>query len=255
MSTGLISRNSSIKERLWQQCQTILVVEDDFLLCEALGDHISRGNKFAVHGTGTLREAAAALNDKGNSVAAMILDVHLPDGDGRDFCARLRQQGCNLPVIILSGANSLDDIVRGLNAGASDYIVKPFAPDELMARLRAALRVFDLSEHATFTIGCYVFHPAAKQLEDVASKRCVRLTEKEVAILKVLYRSDARPVGRQMLLDEVWGFHPTVTTHTVETHIYRLRQKMELDPKRPVMLVTDPAGYILHPDVGAAASM
>ncbi len=233
--------------------QNILIVEDDYLLCEALADYLSRGNKFTVIEAGTLREAEVALHDKVNPVAALILDIDLPDGNGRDFCVKLRQQDCNLPVIFLSGANGLNDVVRGLDAGASDYIVKPFGPDELVARLRAALRIFDLSEDATFTIGCYTFHPSARRLEDVGRKRRVRLTHKEVAILKVLYRSDTRPVARQVLLDEVWGHNQTVTTHTVETHIYRLRQKMELDPRRPLLLVTDPLGYALYPNAGAAA--
>lgn len=231
---------------------TVLIVEDDFLLCQALGDYISKGNKFTVRDAGTLREAEAALNGN-NPVAAMIIDVNLPDGDGRDFCARLRRQGRSFPIIILSGANSPADIVRGLDAGANDYIVKPFGPEELMARLRAQMRVFESSDEASFAIGCYRFHPATRQLQEMGSKRRVRLTHKEVAILKVLYRSDMRPVPRQMLMQEVWGYNPAVTTHTLETHIYRLRQKMELDPRNPVLLVTGRSGYVLDPAVGAAA--
>lgn len=232
--------------------QKILIVEDDYLLSEALAGYLSRGNKFSVVEAGTLREAEVALNDKVNPVAALILDIDLPDGNGRDFCVKLRQRGSNLPIIFLSGANDVNDVVHGLEAGASDYIVKPFGPDELAARVRAALRIFDLSEDATFTIGCYTFHPSARRLEDMGRKRRVRLTHKEVQILKVLYRSATRPVTRQVLLDEVWGYNPTVTTHTVETHIYRLRQKMELDPRRPLLVVTDPLGYALYPNAGPA---
>jgi DNA-binding response OmpR family regulator len=232
---------------------TVLVVEDDFLLCQVLGQYISNGNKFTVRAAGTLREAEAALNGKDNPVAAMIIDVNLPDGDGRDFCARLRRQGRSFPIIILSGANRPADIVRGLDAGANDYIVKPFGPEELMARLRAQMRVFESSDDASFAIGCYTFHPSTRHLQERGSKRRVRLTHKEVAILKVLYRSDTRPVPRQILMQEVWGYNPAVTTHTLETHIYRLRQKMELDPRNPVLLVTERLGYVLDPDVGAAA--
>ncbi len=185
--------------------QKILIVEDDYLLREALVDYLSRDNKFSVVGAGTLREAEAALNDKAKPVAVLILDIDLPDGNGRDFCVKLRQRDCNLPVIFLSGASGVEDIVRGLDAGASDYIVKPFGPEELKARVRAALRIFDSSVDATFAIGCYTFHPSARRLEDMVRKRRVRLTQKEVAILKVLYQSDTQPVARQALLDAVWG--------------------------------------------------
>jgi DNA-binding response OmpR family regulator len=232
---------------------TVLIVEDDFLLSHVLEQYISKGGNFAVRAAGTLREAEATLDGKDCPVAAMITDVNLPDGDGRDFCARLRRQGHNFPIIILSGANSPADIVRGLDAGANDYIVKPFGPDELMARLRAQMRVFESSDDATFAIGCYTFHPSTRHLQEMGSKRRVRLTHKEVAILKVLYRSDTRPVPREVLLREVWGYNAAVTTHTLETHIYRLRQKMELDPRKPVLLVTERLGYVLDPAGGAAA--
>jgi DNA-binding response OmpR family regulator len=232
---------------------TVLIVEDDWLLSEALADYISQGSRFDVREAGTLREAEVALNDKDRPVSVMIVDVNLPDGDGRDFCARLRRQGRKLSIIILSGANRLEDIVRGLDAGADDYIVKPFGAEELMARVRAQLRAFENSGDATIAIGCYTLHPSTMQLHEMGKERRVKLTQKEVAILKVLYRSDTRPVTRQVLMQEVWGYNPAVTTHTLETHIYRLRQKMELDPRNPVLLVTGPAGYVLNPTVGAAA--
>jgi DNA-binding response OmpR family regulator len=177
----------------------------------------------------------------------MLLDIGLPDGDGCELCARLRRQGVRIPIIMLTGADSEADVVRGLDAGANDYIAKPFRLNELLARLRAQLRVFDNSEDAVFQIGPYEFRPSGKLLLDAAQNRKIRLTEKESAILKFLYRAGDRPVSRQVLLNEVWGYNSSVTTHTLETHIYRLRQKIESDPAHARILVTEPGGYRLVP--------
>ncbi|HYI83839.1 MAG TPA: response regulator transcription factor, partial [Acetobacteraceae bacterium] len=170
--------------------------------------------------------------------------------DGRELCARLRKQGLKIPVIMLTGADAEQDVVRGLDAGANDYIAKPFRLNELLARVRAQLRVFDNSEDAVFTIGPYMFRPSAKLLLEPARNRKIRLTEKESAILKFLYRAAGRPVGRQVLLNEVWGYNSAVTTHTLETHIYRLRQKIEPDPANTRLLLTEGGGYRLDAHAG-----
>ena len=151
-----------------------------------------------------------------------------------------------MPVIMLTGSDGEADVVRGLDSGANDYIAKPFRANELLARLRTQLRLFDGSEEAVFTVGPYTFRPAKKLLQDPAKNRRIRLTDKELAILKFLYRSDARPVGREILLHEVWGYNPAVTTHTLETHIYRLRQKLETNPANPALLLTEQGGYRLN---------
>ena len=153
-----------------------------------------------------------------------------------------------MPIIMLTGSDAETDVVRGLDSGANDYIAKPFRLNELLARLRAQLRIFENSEDAVFTIGPYTFRPSAKLLQDPAKNRRIRLTEKEAAILKYLYRAGGRPVGRQILLNEVWGYNSAVTTHTLETHIYRLRQKIEPDPANACLLVTEGGGYRLDPE-------
>jgi DNA-binding response OmpR family regulator len=152
-----------------------------------------------------------------------------------------------MPIIMLTGAMDENDIVSGLNAGANDYMVKPFRANELLARLQAQLRRFDTSEAAVFTIGPYTFRPSAKLLVGTNSKQRIRLTSKEVDILKLLYRHANRAVSRQVLLDEVWGYNAGVTTHTLETHIYRLRQKTESDPTNCRLIMTAPGGYRLDP--------
>jgi len=178
---------------------------------------------------------------------AILLDVGLPDMDGRELCRLMRRNSVRSPILMLTGADGEADTILGLDAGANDYITKPFRLNVLLARLRAQLRQHEQSEDAVFTIGPYTFRPSAKILLDQAGRKKVRLTEKETSILKYLYRAGARTVGRDALLNEVWGYNAGVTTHTLETHVYRLRQKIERDPAHAEILVTEPGGYRLVP--------
>ncbi len=228
----------------------LLIVDDDAALRSTLAEQLEVDGEFAPAEAGTAAEAEAMLSGDQGRFDAVLLDIGLPDGDGRDLCAKLRKAGVKVPIIMLTGADAESDVVRGLDAGANDYIAKPFRLNELLARVRAQLRVFDNSEDAVFTIGPYSFRPAAKLLLEVAKNRKVRLTEKEAAILKFLYRSGGKPVGRQVLLNEVWGYNSAVTTHTLETHIYRLRQKIEPDPGNARLLLTEGGGYRLDPAAG-----
>ena len=223
----------------------ILIVEDEAALRATLAEQIATDGDFTMDEAGSLAEAEAKLAVADARYDTVLLDIGLPDGDGRDFCAKLRRDGRKMPVIMLTGADAESDVVRGLDAGANDYIAKPFRMSELLARLRAQLRVFDSSEDAIFTIGPYLFRPSAKLLLEPARNRKLRLTDKEIAILKYLYRAGGKPVPRQVLLNEVWGYNSAVTTHTLETHIYRLRQKIEPRPGETTLLVTEPGGYRL----------
>ncbi len=226
----------------------ILIVDDDQLLRETLSEQLSVDGEFIAAEAESAVRAEQLLAAREARFDAVILDVGLPDGDGRDLCAKLRRHGLKVPIIILTGSDGETDVVRGLDAGANDYIAKPFRLAELLARLRAQLRIFENSEDAVFTIGPYTFRPAAKLLQEPARSRRIRLTEKEAAILKFLYRAGTRAVARQVLLNEVWGYNAAVTTHTLETHIYRLRQKIEPDPSNARLLVTEGGGYRLDPE-------
>jgi DNA-binding response OmpR family regulator len=232
----------------------ILIVEDDAALRATLAEQIMLGGEFRIVEAETAADAAAKLGEDGARYDAILLDIGLPDGDGREFCAKLRRGGQRMPVIMLTGADAERDVVRGLDAGANDYVAKPFRLGELLARLRAQLRVFDNSEDAVFAIGPYVFRPAAKLLLEPAKNRKIRLTDKESNILKFLYRAAGKPVPRQALLDGVWGYSKGVTTHTLETHIYRLRQKIEADPSRTRLLLTVAGGYGLDARAGQEAA-
>lgn len=225
--------------------RSVLIVDDDPAVRETLMDQLGLDGEFTPATAGTAAEAESILVAENARFDAILLDIGLPDGDGREFCAKLRQKGIVVPIIILTGADGEQDVVRGLDSGANDYIAKPFRLNELLARLRAQLRVYDSSEHAVFTIGPYVFRPALKQLVEPQKNRKIRLTEKEAAILKFLYRAARKPVPRQTLLNEVWGYNSAVTTHTLETHIYRLRQKIEPDTGDTRLLLTEGGGYRL----------
>ncbi len=232
----------------------LLIVDDDAALRQTLAEQLSLDGEFLPAEAETAKDAEEMLTGAESRYDAVLLDIGLPDGDGRELCARLRKQGLKIPVIMLTGADGEQDVVRGLDAGANDYIAKPFRLNELLARVRAQLRVFDNSEDAVFTIGPYMFRPSAKLLLEPARNRKIRLTEKESAILKFLYRAAGRPVGRQVLLNEVWGYNSAVTTHTLETHIYRLRQKIEPDPANTRLLLTEGGGYRLDAHAGQAAA-
>ena len=225
----------------------ILVVDDDQRLCAMLLEQLAVDGEFSAEGAASIAEAEAALVGRAR-FDAVILGVSLPDGDGRDFCVRLRRQGLKVPIIMLTGAGGEADVGRGRDSGANDCIAKPFRLAELLARLRTQLRIFENSEDADFTIGPYLFRPAAKILHEPAQNKRIRLTEKEAAILKYLYRAGATAVPRQVLLNEVWGYNANVTTHTLETHIYRLRQKIEPAPGVARLLITEAGGYRLDPE-------
>jgi DNA-binding response OmpR family regulator len=225
------------------QQKTLLIVDDDDELREALAEQLELHEEFkviqAANGSEGLR--------LGKSVNAdlILLDVDLPDMDGREACRLLRKGGLTTPVIMLTGQTSDSDTILGLDAGANDYVTKPFRINVLLARLRAHLRQHERSEDAVMTIGPYEFHPALKLLVDQSQKK-TRLTEKETNILKYLYRAGGKPITREELLTEVWGYNAGVTTHTLETHVYRLRQKIEPDPANARLLMTDAGGYRLQ---------
>ncbi len=223
----------------------ILLIDDDEALRQSLSEQLRLHEEFDTAEAAT---AAAGIElAKSEYFDLILLDVGLPDMDGREVCRLMRRGGVKSPIIMLTAAESDADTILALDAGANDYVTKPFRLGVLLARMRAQLRQHEQSEDAVFTIGPYTFRPSAKLLTHGESKKKVRLTEKETSILKYLYRSGDAVVGRDKLLGEVWGYNAGVTTHTLETHVYRLRQKIEEDPSAAEILVTEPGGYRLVP--------
>jgi DNA-binding response OmpR family regulator len=234
----------------------ILIVDDDRALRSTLAAALETDGAFAVTQVDNAAEAVARAQTRALRFDAVILDLALPDADGCELCARMRRGGLRMPIIMLTGRTSEQDVVRGLDAGANDYVGKPFRLAELRARLRAQIRAHETSEDAVLMIGPYHFRPGERTLHDPVDNRRIRLTDKETAVLKFLYRTGAKPVARQTLLREVWGYAKGASTHTVETHIYRLRRKIEPDPGSAQILVNEEGGYRLaqnRPNRGLSA--
>jgi DNA-binding response OmpR family regulator len=222
----------------------ILVVDDDGVLRDSLVEQLSLYEEFDIEQEGSA--AKGVQKARQGRVDLLVMDVGLPDMDGREAVKLLRKGGFKAPVIMLTGQDSESDTILGLEAGANDYVTKPFRFAVLLARIRAQLRQHESSEDAVFAVGPYTFRPSSKLLMTPKGGK-VRLTEKETAILRYLYRAGQKPVSRETLLQEVWGYNSGVTTHTLETHIYRLRQKVEKDAASPQILVTEAGGYKLVP--------
>ncbi len=226
------------------QRKTILIVDDDDDLRALLCEQLEAGGEFstfaAVDADAGVRAAVERRPD------LILMDLDLPGKSGRDACRDLRGEGLSTPIIMLTASDSDADTILGLESGANDYVTKPFKVSVLLARIRAQLRDHEQSEDAVFRIGPYEFRPAGKLLIDEKGKK-LRLTDKETNILKYLYRAGEKPVSREELLAEVWGYNAGVTTHTLETHVYRLRQKIEPDPTNARLLVTASGGYRLAP--------
>lgn len=225
------------------RAKKIILVDDDELLRETLVDQFNVHDELAVEPIETANAAIERVKEEAH-IDLMLLDVGLPDMDGREACRIMRKNGFKSPIIMLTGADSEADTILGLDAGANDYVSKPFKFGVLLARVRAHLRSHEQSEDAVFKVGPYEFRPAVKMLVTQEDKK-IRLTEKETSILKYLYRAGGKPVTRDILLDEVWGYNSGVTTHTLETHVYRLRQKIEPDPSSASILLTESGGYRL----------
>lgn len=204
--------------------RTILIVDDDEDLRSILVEQLSLTEEF------TLLEAKSAAKGvetaRKEHVDLLIMDVGLPDMDGREAVKILRKDDFKAPIIMLTGHDTEADTILGLESGANDYVTKPFKFAILLARIRAQLRQHEQSEDATFTIGPYTFKPGQKILIDEKGDK-IRLTEKEASIIRFLYRAGDQVVSRDTLLEEVWGYNSGVTTHTLETHVYRLRQKLK----------------------------
>jgi len=222
----------------------ILIVDDDSELREALVEQLALLEEFESIGVDNGTKAVQTA--KAGQIDLVIMDAGLPDVDGREAVRILRKNGFKAPIIMLTGHNTDSDTILGLESGANDYVTKPVRFAVLLARIRAHLRDYEASKDAVFTIGPYTFRPSSKLLLNPEGNE-VRLTEKETGVLRYLCRAGQRPVSRETLLQEVWGYNSGLTTHTLETHIYRLRQKIEKDAASPAILVTQAGGYTLVP--------
>jgi len=220
----------------------LLIVDDDAYLRAILRQHLAAEGFNDVFEAGIFADLDNALSYANPDL--ILLDIQMPDGNGIDICQRLRRNGFAKPIVMLTAKGAEGDIVLGLEAGANDYITKPLRLGELVVRIRTQLRQFRALDDARFEIGNLSFVPANKMLHEIGSDRTQALTEKEATILKFLYRAFPNDVTKDELLAEVWGFRNGVSTHTLETHIYRLRQKISRLTKKQLILTIE-KGYRL----------
>lgn len=176
---------------------------------------------------------------------AILLCVELADTDGREVCRRIRRKGIHIPIIMLSAQQGEADLILSLEVGADDHITKPIRTPVLLARLRALLRQCEWSEQVTCPVGPYVPRPGEKVLHHTADDRDITLTDKECALLKLLYQAGDAGIDNDKLYREIWGHTTPLATHALQTHVYRLRRKMETDPSNPEIILSGPGGYRL----------
>ncbi|WP_455466027.1 response regulator transcription factor [Bartonella sp. B39] len=222
---------------------TLLIVENDDDLRPILVEQLQMHKEFKVFLAKTAEAGIAMAKEKNVDLA--IFGIELPDLDGLQAVKKLRTQGFRAPIIMITNHDTNCDTILDLETGANDYVKKPFRFAVLLARIRAQLRQYEQNEDAFFLIGPYTFQPKQRLLIDQHDNK-MHLTEKEAAILKYLYSTNNKTVSRETLLEQIWGYNANVVTHTLETHIYRLRQKIEKDPSNAQILVTDQNGYRLN---------
>lgn len=224
----------------------VIVADSDPAARRALVGPLSRLSDFAVDEARSATEVFSAVER--NPFDVIILDVDLPDLDGRELCRTLRQRGISAPILTMIDSDNEADVVLALDSGANDCIVKPPHIGVFLARMRAHLRQYAQSDQLGLPIQHYIFRPNTKLLIDTVRRKKITLTERETALLKYLYRAQNSGASRDQLLAAVWGYNCDAETHTVETHVWRLRRKLEQDPRNARILISEAGGYRLCTD-------
>ena len=219
----------------------VLVVEDDEEIAQVLQRSLRMEGyevKLAADGVRGLEEAHAFLPD------LIVLDLGLPRLDGVDVARRLREDGDEVPILMLTARDALDSRVEGLDVGADDYLVKPFERQELLARMRALLRRRPPRGMAPLRVGDLMLNPDTHEVS--RGERKIELTQREFELLEYLMRNERLVISRQKLLDEVWGYDPFSITNTIEVFVSNLRRKLEAGGEPRLLHTVRGAGYVLR---------
>lgn len=218
----------------------VLLVEDNLRLSTLVRRGLEKED-FTVDGVGTIADADAALGTVPYDV--VILDLGLPDGDGLDLLRGMRAGGSHVPVLVLTARDGVDDRVKGLNAGADDYLLKPFAVEELTARLRALLRRPDGALGLSLTAGNITFDTTAREVR--VGKKLLKISKKEMGVLEQLMRRSGRVVPKDMLESKLYGFDDEVSANSLEASISRLRKRLSLVDAAVSIHTLRGVGYLL----------
>jgi two-component system copper resistance phosphate regulon response regulator CusR len=220
----------------------LLLVEDEVEIQSFLQRSLTEAG-YQVEAAGDARTAERMTSDSVHDV--LVVDLGLPDEDGLSLILRLRQLGLRAPVLILSARRSVDDRVRGLEQGGDDYLTKPFALAELLARLRNLVKRNNSSVAEATRLRVLDLELDLLRREASRGGEILNLTPREFVLLEYLCRNAGRVVTRSMILDEVWGMRIQPDTNVVEVHIYRLRGKVDTDGRRPLIRTLRGVGYVL----------
>ena len=225
----------------------LLIVANDNTTSLRIGMELEQGGLFRATMTSSIAEAAARGTNGAAQYDAVLIVATATQSNLAAMCSRVRQFWSNCPIVVLTPDADEATIVNTLDAGAADVIQSPHRGGELRARIRAHIRAHANSAGVSFQIGPYRFHPATRVLQNISTSASMRLTHKETEVLKYLNRTNGQAVARTTLLRDVWGYKEGADSYTVESHIYRLRRKLESDPARPRFLVNQDGGYALVP--------
>ena len=221
--------------------KTILFVSEALLLKELLLDQLQKQGEYLLEESLSVTEAVSLIVKE--HFDCILIDSSLADVSLSNLCKNIRQEGVRSPIILVAEELGEGVAIAALDAGANDFVLKPFKINVLVAKIRSNIRQFEQSEFAILRFGRFSFKPGDKILLNNSSKEEVRLTDKETAIIKLLYLSGGEVVTRATLLEEVWGYNTTLTTHTLETHIYRIRQKVGNASSGQDFIATESEGY------------
>ena len=221
--------------------KTILFVSEVLLLKQLLLDQLQKQGEYLLEESLSVTEAISLIVKE--HFDCILIDSSLADVSLSNLCKNIRQEGVRSPIILVAEELGEDVAIAALDAGANDYVLKPFKINVLVAKIRSNIRQFEQSEFAILRFGRFSFKPGDKILLNNSSKEEVRLTDKETAIIKLLYLSGGEAVTRATLLEEGWGYNTTLTTHTLETHIYRIRQKVGNASSGQDFIATESEGY------------
>jgi DNA-binding response OmpR family regulator len=219
----------------------VLVVEDDDEIAQVL----QRSLRMEGYDVKLAGDGVTALDThRDYAPDLMILDLGLPRMDGIDVARKLREDGDDTPILILTARDAVDSLVEGFDVGGDDYLVKPFERQELLARLRALLRRRPPRGMAPLRVGDLVLNPDTHEVR--RGERDIELTQREFELLEYLMRNERLVISRQKLLDEVWGYDPFSITNTIEVFVSNLRRKLESDGEPRILHTVRGAGYVLR---------